>query len=145
MGTRRTLSSTALVVTATLFATLGAGCDKADNNNTGATGARSTSTTQPSADNTARNKGDIDRGAKTPMDQGQSAADVKISAEIRRAILDDKAMSVNAQNCKVITENGRVTLRGPVDSQTEKESVERKAAAVAGVLSVDNQLEVKTK
>ncbi|MCP9874393.1 BON domain-containing protein [Synechococcus sp. Cruz CV-v-12] len=83
---------------------------------------------------------------KTPMDQSEASADVRITADIRRAIMNDSAMSTNAQNCKIITEKtGLVTLRGMVDSQGEKDSVEAKAKAVAGVSRVDNQLEIKVK
>lgn len=96
------------------------------------------------ADNTDRNQRDRDAAAKTPLDQSEASADVKITAAIRRAIMDDKSMSVNAQNVKIITEqSGAVTLRGPVDSQAEKDAIEAKAKAVAGVTRVDNQLEVK--
>lgn len=82
---------------------------------------------------------------KTPMDQSESPAQIAITSEIRKAIIADKAMSMNAQNCKIITEkSGVVTLRGKVDSQAEKDAVEAKAKAVAGVTRVDNQLEIKT-
>jgi osmotically-inducible protein OsmY len=52
-------------------------------------------------------------------------------------------MSANARNVKVVTISGVVTLRGPVQSEDEKSSIERKAKAAGGVTSVDNQLEVK--
>lgn len=95
-------------------------------------------------DNSARNEADRHEGAKTPIDQSEQTADVRITAAIRRAIMDDKSMSVNAQNVKIITEqSGVVTLRGPVDSQAEKDAIEAKAKGVAGVTRVDNQLEVK--
>jgi hypothetical protein len=95
-------------------------------------------------DNTAKNKVDTSGDTKAPMDQSESAGDLKITADIRRAITDDKAMSMNAQNCKVITDSrGMVTLRGVVDSQVEKDSIEVKAKQVAGASHVDNQLEVK--
>lgn len=82
---------------------------------------------------------------KSPMDQSQSSDDIKITADIRRLIMEDKAMSVNAQNCKIITEkSGMVTLRGAVNSQAERDSVEAKAKSVAGVKNVDNQLEIKS-
>jgi hyperosmotically inducible protein len=98
----------------------------------------------PEPDNTARNKLDRDTAAKTPMDQSQSSDDIKLTAVIRRAIMDDKTMSTNAKNCKIITaKGGSVTLRGPVESQIEKDAVEAKAKAVAGVRSVVNELEVK--
>lgn len=95
------------------------------------------------ADNTARNRADTTPEAKTPMDQSNSSADVKITADIRTAIMSDD-MSMNAQNCKIITDAGVVTLRGPVESQAEKDAIEAKARAVAGVVRVVNELEVKT-
>lgn len=101
----------------------------------------SSSSTTPKADNTERNK--TNPPGKTPVDQPVAGEDMNITAAVRRAILDDKSMSVNAQNCKVITEHGVVTLRGPVDSAAEKDAIESKAKAVQGVVSVDNQLEVK--
>ena len=97
----------------------------------------------PHADNTARNKADRDTSSKTPLDQSNSSADTRITADIRRAIMDDGSLSTNAHNCKVITEKGVVTLRGPVNSQAEKDAVEAKAKGVAGVSSVVNQLEIK--
>ena len=98
----------------------------------------------PAADNTARNKGDMAADAKTPTDQSEAQADIKTTADIRRAIMDDKTMSVNAQNCKIITDKaGMVTLRGVVNSQAEKDSVAAKARIIAGDAKVDNQLEVK--
>lgn len=119
------------------------GCDSRSDSATGR-GAETNRST-PNADNSGYNKADASGNSKTPMDQSQAAADVKITAEIRRAIMDDSSMSTNAQNCKIITDkSGVVTLRGVVNSTSEKESVEAKARAVAGVTSVDNQLEVKT-
>jgi hyperosmotically inducible protein len=58
--------------------------------------------------------------------------------------MSDSAMSINAQNCKIITQKGAVTLRGPVASQAEKDAIAAKAKAVPGVTSVTNELEVKT-
>lgn len=99
----------------------------------------------PDADNTAKNKVDRSGDTKTSLDQSESSAHIKITAEIRRAIMDDDNMSMNAQNCKIITDKSAVvTLRGPVNSQAEKDSIDAKAKAVAGVTRVDNQLEVKT-
>lgn len=114
---------------------------------TGSTGTNTVAPTpQRDADNTDRNKVDQSGPTKTPIDQSNSSADIKITAEIRRAIMDDKMMSVNAQNCKIITDSsGTVTLRGPVDSAAEKASIEAKARAVVGVRAVVNELEVKLK
>jgi hyperosmotically inducible protein len=107
------------------------------------TGDARTTTTTKDADNTARNKVDQSTATKTPLDQSNSASDTRITADIRKAVLDDSALSTNAHNVKIITEKGIVTLRGPVNSQAEKDTIEAKAKAVAGVSSVVNQLEVK--
>jgi osmotically-inducible protein OsmY len=72
-----------------------------------------------------------------------SAEDTRITADVRQAVLSDTAMSASARNCQIITNNGKVTLRGQVDSEMEKNDIEAKARAVAGVTDVDNQLEVK--
>lgn len=85
---------------------------------------------------------DMPPPAKTPIDQSQSRGDLNIVSEIRKSILD-AGVSVDAQNCKVIVENGVVTLRGQVASQAEKDSVESLAKAVPGVTRVDNMLEVR--
>ncbi len=98
----------------------------------------------PRPDNTARNERDASANAVSPMDQSNSASAIKITAELRRAILDDKAMSMNAQNCKIITDkDGIVTLRGPVETQLEKSAIEAKAKAIVGVTRVVNELEAK--
>lgn len=101
-------------------------------------------TPPPAPDNTANNAKDADGTTKTPMDQSNAPADIEISATIRRAIMDQKGMSTNAQNCKIITENGVVTLRGTVDSQGEKDSIASIANTTPGVLRVVNELEVRT-
>ncbi len=103
-----------------------------------------TRSNSPAPDNTARNKPDGTNETKTPLDQSQAGVDVRVTADIRRAIMTDSNMSMNAQNCKIITDkSGLVTLRGPVNSQSEKDAIEAKAKAIAGVTKVDNQLEVK--
>jgi hyperosmotically inducible periplasmic protein len=95
-------------------------------------------------DNTAINDRDRDMNTPTPLDQSNEARDIEITANIRKAVVDDSAMSTNAKNIKIITaKGGIVTLRGVVDSQAEKDAIEAKAKAVAGVQSVSNQLEVK--
>jgi len=93
-------------------------------------------------DNTAVNERDRNSTAKTPIDQNENKADVAITADIRKRVVDTK-MSVNAQNVKIITQNGKVTLRGPVDSDEEKKQIEDIAREVAGGDNVDSQLEVK--
>lgn len=79
------------------------------------------------------------------MQQGNSQEDVRITADIRKALVGDGSLSMAAKNAKVITANGVTTLQGNVDSDAEKAAVEAKAKAVAGVTRVDNQLTVKAK
>lgn len=121
------------------------GCDKNPETPRSTSQGDNTPRSTP-ADNTARNRGDGSTDAKTPMDQSESSADIKVTAAIRRAVMADGELSTNAKNCKIITDKaGVVTLRGPVGSQVEKETVERLARAVAGVTRVDNMLEVTVK
>jgi osmotically-inducible protein OsmY len=91
------------------------------------------------ADNTARN---ADNTQALPA-QAENEADITISAAIRKAVVDDNALSLNAHNVKITTANGVVTLQGPVKSDREKQSIESKAKQVAGVKSVNNLLEVE--
>lgn len=93
-------------------------------------------------DNTAVNSRDTESSAKTPLDQGQNSADVSVTADIRKAILAKENMSINARNVKIITENGQVTLRGPVESQAEKDAIDKIAKDRAGAEKVDNYLEI---
>ena len=67
---------------------------------------------RPSADNTEVNVRDRSEAAKTPIDQNENQKDIDITANIRKRVVDTK-MSVNAQNVKIITQDGKVTLRGP--------------------------------
>jgi osmotically-inducible protein OsmY len=120
-----------------------AACGKTENT-TVKTDSTGTTTTTTAPDNTAMNKRDQNTGTVTPVDQSEAAGDVKITADIRKAVMDDNSLSTNAHNVKIITgKGGVVTLRGVVNSAAEKDSVETKAKTVAGVASVDNQLEVK--
>jgi osmotically-inducible protein OsmY len=93
-------------------------------------------------DNSGRNVRDRDDQNKTTGDQSENEADRTITQNIRRAVTADDSLSTNAKNVKIITNNGIVTLRGPVKSEKEKAEIEAKAKQVAGVKSVDNQLEV---
>ena len=93
-------------------------------------------------DNSAVNKRDRDASTKTPLDQNENKVDIGITASIRRSVVDT-SMSTNAQNVKIITQDGTVTLRGPVKTQAEKDRIEEIARNVAGVKNVESQLEVE--
>ena len=94
-------------------------------------------------DNTGRNVRDRGGATMTPGDQSESEADRSVTQQIRRAVVADDSLSTMAKNVKIITADGVVTLRGPVQSPLEKEVIEAKARQFAGINQVDNQLEVK--
>ena len=94
-------------------------------------------------DNTARNVRDRDHRTLTPVDQGNNEADLATTAKIRKDILAMKNMSVAARNVKIITNQGKVTLRGPVNTLEEKRLIGEIANRNAGPENVDNQLDVK--
>jgi hyperosmotically inducible periplasmic protein len=93
-------------------------------------------------DNTGRNVRDRDGQNKTPEDQSESEADREISKNIRAALTSDDSLSTNGKNVKIITNDGTVTLRGPVKNDAEKSQIEAKAKQAAGVKKVENQLEI---
>jgi len=97
-----------------------------------------------SVDNTRINVRDRDSRTQTPLDQGESQADVDTTAQIRKEILADSGMTTNAKNVKIITLNGHVTLRGPVNTVDEKNRIAEIADRIATAGNVDNQLEVST-
>ena len=94
-------------------------------------------------ENTEINVRDKDNTTLTPEDQKETESDIKITADIRQAIIKNKSLSVNAQNVKIITRNGVVTLRGPVESKKESKKLKKIAKHTPGVVKVDNQLEIK--
>jgi osmotically-inducible protein OsmY len=97
---------------------------------------------QPAPDNTKMNQGDADKGALTADQQKMNAADRQTTKQIRSSIMKDKALSTYSHNIKIITQDGKVTLKGPVRSDDEKANIEAKAAAVAGADNVTDQLTV---
>lgn len=104
---------------------------------------RTTDARRTEADNTARNVRDKDGNTPTPMNQGESEGDRAITQHVRKAVVDNDALSTNAHNVKIITQSGVVTLRGPVNTAAEKATVVAAARSAPGVTRVDDQLEVK--
>ena len=97
---------------------------------------------QNAPDNAKTNQGDANKGATTADQQKMNAADRNITKEIRSSIMKDKSLSTYAHNIKIITQDGKVTLKGPVRSEDERATIETKAAVIAGANNVTNQLEV---
>lgn len=95
-------------------------------------------------DNSKINKRDQSESAKIPDHQSNDKSDVELTRQIRKEITKDDSLSILAQNVKIITEKGKVTLRGPVNSQDEKEKIGQKAQQIAGSDKVENELDVKS-
>jgi osmotically-inducible protein OsmY len=90
-------------------------------------------------DNSAQNK----NHDTTADQQKDNRSDRDITQQIRRSIVSDKSLSSYGHNVKVITQNGAVTLKGPVHSEEEKQAIGTKAAEVAGQDKVTNELTIK--
>jgi hyperosmotically inducible protein len=97
---------------------------------------------QPAPDNTKTNQRDRDSSSPTADQQKMNPADREITKKIRAAIHQDKSISTYAHNIKVITQGGKVTLKGPVHSDEEKSSIASKAVEIAGEGNVTNELDV---
>jgi hypothetical protein len=94
---------------------------------------------QTAPDNTKKNK---DQSSPTADQQKVNPTDRAITQKIRKAVHDDTSLSTYAHNIKIITQDGKVTLRGPVRSEDEKNNLQAKAVTVAGQENVTNRLEI---
>jgi hyperosmotically inducible protein len=97
---------------------------------------------QVPADNTKVNQRDRNQNEPTAEQQKENTNDRQLSAQIRRAIVKDKTLSTTAHNVKIISQNGSVTLKGPVKSEEEKQAIESKAREIAGTGKVNSELQV---
>jgi hyperosmotically inducible protein len=104
--------------------------------------AKQDNSQQPAPDNSKTNKRDRDKSSPTADRQKMNATDRDLAKRIRSAIVDDKSLSTYAHNIKIVAQDGKVTLKGPVRSEEEKSAIEAKAIEVAGAANVINQLEV---
>jgi osmotically-inducible protein OsmY len=98
---------------------------------------------KPAADNTKTNKRDQSKGEPTADQAKNSTADRDLMQKIRQSLTDDKSLSTYAHNVKIIAQNGKVTLKGPVRSEDEKRAVEEKATAIAGSGNVMDEISIK--
>jgi osmotically-inducible protein OsmY len=93
---------------------------------------------QAAPDNTKQNK----TAQPTAEQQNNNTADLELTKNVRRALMQDKSLSTYAHNIKVVAQDGKVTLTGPVKSDDEKQAIAAKAAEVAGQGNVVNELSV---
>jgi hyperosmotically inducible periplasmic protein len=99
--------------------------------------------TSTAADNTKMNKGDKSTNSPTADRAKNNLSDREVMAHIRRDVVKDKTLSMNAHNVKIMSMNGKVVLRGPVNSEQEKQTVEQYAKKYAGDMNVTNEISVK--
>jgi len=101
---------------------------------------------QPASSRQAADNTKLNESAGLTADQQKNdTTDVEITRRIRKAIHQDKSLSVDAHNVKVIAQDGAVTLKGPVQSQAEKANIEAKAVAVVGQRKVNDEIRVISK
>jgi osmotically-inducible protein OsmY len=84
-----------------------------------------------------------EKAPPTASDQSGNEADRKITQQIRQAVTKDDSLSTSAQNVTIVTQDGKVTLRGTVKSDSEKQKIAEKAKQVSGVKNVENLITVK--
>ena len=97
------------------------------------------------ADNTKTNQRDRSKDETTADQQKENENDRELTRKIRQSVISDKSLSTDAHNIKIITQDGNVTLKGPVRSDEEKRSVESKASEVAGGPDhIKSEIEVKS-
>jgi HSP20 family molecular chaperone IbpA len=115
-----------------------------DNTNNTTPGSNRPDPATTDADNSAKNVRDRNAATLTPGDQGSSPADLEVTQKIRKAlVIEATGYSTTAKNIKIITTNGKVTLRGPVKTEAEKSGIVMIAKGVAGEGNVEDQLEVE--
>jgi hyperosmotically inducible protein len=98
----------------------------------------------PAADDTKKNARDRS-DTVTPLDQKEDSRDIEITAEVRKELVGNHDLSMTAKNVKVVTRDGVVTLRGPVETDAEKATVHAAAQKVVGDQRVDDQIEIAPK
>ena len=96
-------------------------------------------------DNTKINQRDKSKSEPTADQQKNAKSDREMTRKIRQALIQDKTLSTYAHNVKIITQNGMVTLKGPVRSEDEKKAVESKVTEIAGESNVTSNLDIKPK
>lgn len=89
-------------------------------------------------------KRDRNASEATADQQKENATDQAMTKKIRQSIMADKSLSTYAHNIKIISQDGVVTLKGPVKSDDEKKALMAKAVAVTGSADkVTDQISVK--
>ncbi len=93
-------------------------------------------------DNSKVNERDKTVTEMTADQQKSNLSDTEITARIRQEIMKEKNFSTYAQNIKIITIDGKVTLKGPVRTMNEQNSILKHARTVAGASNVVSEIAI---
>ena len=74
----------------------------------------------PASDNTKTNQRDRNKAEPTADRAKDNVNDRDIMQKIRKSIMDDNSLSTYAHNVKIVSQHGKVTLKGPGRSAEEK-------------------------
>jgi hyperosmotically inducible protein len=88
----------------------------------------------------AASKPDHPSAAEWFEKNGAREADLALTARIRRALLDDASLSFAAKNVKILSRDGKVSLRGAVPIARERSAVRAIADRIAGSQNVEAHL-----
>ena len=77
-----------------------------------------------------------------PSDKAEGAADEQSISEIRAALASDKALAPLASQVSMVARDGRVWLRGQVNTPEQRAAIEKIARRASGVIEVKNALVV---
>ena len=94
------------------------------------------------SDNTKTNERDQSSYELTADQQSLSRKDAELTRQIRKEIMRDKSLSIYAQNVKIISMNGLVTLKGPIRTEDEQRRILQKAKSFAGAANVVDQMDI---
>ena len=97
---------------------------------------------EPAPDNSKTNQPDRNKSSATADKQKMSPEDRELTRKIRAAIIGDESLSTYAHNIKILAQDGKVTLKGPLRSDEEKIAVLSKAMGIAGEGNVTDQMVV---
>lgn len=83
----------------------------------------------------------MDTASSPPTAEAQpmTRAEVETTRLIRERLTNSRDLSIRAHNIKIITENGRVHLKGPVASKEERIAVARLARQAAKDAKIINE------
>jgi osmotically-inducible protein OsmY len=122
-----------------------AACQKNEKQNDNEPGTTQTTGATVSGDNTKLNERDRNGETALPQNQSNTSEDIDVTARIRKSLVADGNLSMDAKNVKIITRDGNVVLRGAVKDESEKKAIEDYASRTKGVKNVDNELDVENR